>query len=149
MKTKQIINAVDDSFFTIAVTYQWSAEEEWNQPRKKKEYTFKVPKTVKIEENDLVILPGNNNYVDVAIGRVTKVHEEPDIDFDADFDYKWIVQKVDFDSYVYLVSRDTTFNQKIKTHEIQNKRDQVLAAFGVSREELLPLLEVKSQDNRD
>ena len=145
MKQRHIINAVDDEYVTCKCVFVDGVDVDaplkttinWGSCKK---YTFKAHKSLELKDGDRAIVAASGALTVVT---VIQVDEEPDIDWDAEFDYKWIVQKIDFTLYQALLERDANFRKKLEKVEVANKREQVLAAFGLTGADLKPLLELK------
>ena len=67
-----------------------------------KSYTYKT-RISDIEEGDFVVVLGAK---ELTIGEVIKVDDVPNIDPNADFKYKWVVQKVDTGIFDQLTEKD-------------------------------------------
>ncbi len=93
------ISLYDKDLRTVGVTYQHGTTT--------KEYVYKTH--LELVVGDLVICPvrvegtTTNAY---AIGKVTDVHEEVQIPKDSKIDYKWIVQKIDYEAHEAAAARD-------------------------------------------
>lgn len=116
MNIKQVINAIDNSFYTISVFFDDS----------RRLYTYKVKKSVELKVGDLVAVCRDKNINNVSLCHVAEIHEEIQIDFDSNIDYKWIIQKIDFDSYLAQVAMDEKANKTIKQAEIQERKRQAM-----------------------
>lgn len=59
-------------------------------------YTFKADKDLDLKAGDFVLAHAND---EVKIVQISEVHDEAQIDADAAFEYKWIIQKIDLAGY--------------------------------------------------
>jgi hypothetical protein len=90
-------------------------------------YVYKVPKAwdVKAGQHLVVLDPGG----DLAVVNVLRVDEAPDIDVDANFDYKWAVSKVDTTEYLALNKREKEFGGAMLEVERVKQRENLLESF--------------------
>lgn len=79
---------------------------------------------VKLVPGDTVVVE-NNGGLELATVHVVDSH--PRIDVDADFDYKWIVQKVDMQTYESLLAEEKQFMDTLQEIERQKQRDELMA----------------------
>jgi hypothetical protein len=89
-------------------------------------YTYKVPKTWGIKEGDLLVVPTRGT---VGFANVVKVDAEPEIDVDADFTYKWAIQRVDFEYHNELVANEKKFADTLQEVERVKQRESLLESF--------------------
>lgn len=82
-------------------------------------YSYKVPKDIKLEVGDIVVVPTQDT---ISFARVEIVDELPLLDFSQDITYKWIVSKVDFTQYNALVKAEAEFARKMEA--VQRMRVQ-------------------------
>lgn len=73
-------------------------------------YTYKASKEMGLAVGDLALVYAQHRLTVVAI---KAVHEIPKIDPNANFDYKWIIQKVDFTAYKHNKAQDELHKQLI------------------------------------
>lgn len=85
-------------------------------------YTYKVELSDNIEVGNVVAVKVGG---DVVLAKVVEVHDLPQIDLDADFDYRWIVQKIDFTHYDEVAKREAEFNQAMVEVERVKQREKV------------------------
>lgn len=64
-----------------------------------------------------------------CLARVVEIHDVPQIDVNASFDYKWIVAKVDDSRYTELVEEDKEFTKRMREHEQTKIYAELLAQF--------------------
>lgn len=100
----------------------------WGQPQRPewagdiKTYTYKAP-AGQLKSGDHVVVERNDAFY---IGLVVTVHDQPRIDTDADFDYKWIVQRVDREGYDANVEKERKFMQAVQEAEREHQRQQLV-----------------------
>ncbi len=83
-------------------------------------WVYKVPKNLTLAKGSYVLVLAPRNILKVA--EVVEVHNTPQIDFDADFDYQWIVSVVNFDFYKSIMLQEQEF--KGKAHEIEKSHQR-------------------------
>ena len=70
----------------------------------------------------------------MKVVRVVTVHEEPQLNLDADFDYSWTVSKVDTIDYVNILAQEEKAGKQLLSLEAQKRKTEVLdglkGAFG-------------------
>lgn len=71
----------------------------------------------------------NTDFPSVKAGVITCIHENPDIDFDAEFSYKWLVAPLDLSVYKALVDQDKEIAEKFKVLEETKARESVKTQF--------------------
>jgi hypothetical protein len=103
----------------------------WGQPSAQRyegqSYTYKVPKDADVKVGDYVVTYGERRGL--CIARVVRVDEQPQIDVDASFDYKWVVQKVDREGYEMRVKAESAFGDAIMQIERVKQRESMLKGF--------------------
>lgn len=100
---------------------RWSAPE----PRDRT-YTYKVPKAWAITEGDLLVVPTRGV---LGFATVVTVDEFPVIDVDADFTYKWAIQRIDLQEHNALVDAERRFGETIQEVERVKQRESLLTSF--------------------
>jgi hypothetical protein len=86
---------------------------------KERTYTYKVPTTLDLEKGDVVVVQvGVDGLV---IGRVAEVHDVAMIDPEAEFDYRWIVQRVDTDFIKSMAEEENAIRRKLVQAEMMQK----------------------------
>ena len=85
--------------------------------------TYKVDKGLDLKEGDLVVVPAGTTF---KVGRVTKVDAEPDIDIEAPYALKWVVQKVDTTKFDEQIRREAEAMARIKVDQRAKAREAAL-----------------------
>jgi len=133
MKQKHLFALLDQSYVTISVEFDRTARTEKrdmvrpNEERlaeRHQRYTYKAPKDAGIAVDDAVVVESPSNGL--CIVRVVEVHQTPQIDLDAPFEYKWIVQKVDRTGYDERVARERKFADMMLEVERTRQREQLM-----------------------
>lgn len=91
-------------------------------------YTYKAKKSLKLQPGDAVVVPSARG-LGIKIGLVHSVQEVPDIDLDAPFEYKWIVDKVDTTEYDKTLTEERQFMQLAQEAERQHQREILKGKF--------------------
>lgn len=142
MKQKHMFSLLDQTFTTVRVQFpSHNPDEEYGDtrgaklPRKpqapwqapsQQGYVYKVPQAWGVKVDDELLV---ETGVGLIIVTVVSVDDTPDIDVDADFDYKWAVQKVDRTEYNELVDKEKRFAVSLQEIERVKHRDAVVSAF--------------------
>ena len=90
-------------------------------------YTYKVPKSWDIKEGDTLIVLTERNGLSFV--HVVSVDDMPDIDVDADFHYRWAVQKVDLTEFQELTLKEEQFGRQMIEVERVKQRESLLDSF--------------------
>ena len=138
MKNNHILSLLQSNYTTCKVTY--AVGEKQYVSGVNKLYTFKTNiEGLKVE--DIVVVP-SSSAEGFAVCRVKEVHEFPEIDTDAPWDYKWIVSKVDMESYEEILKAEEEALKDLRKMQQSAVRQQALSkmeeTFGTS----LPKLDV-------
>lgn len=94
----------------------------------KQTYVYKVTPELhaQLAQGDSVVVPSSGKGAQqFSVGRVWMVHPTPQIDYDAPFEYKWIVQKIDSDLYIQQVAQEEKFRALLKDVQKAQERDKV------------------------
>lgn len=105
-------------------------------------YTYKVPPTLSLKRDDLVV--AQVGVDGLVIGRVAEVHDVAMIDPEADFDYRWIVQRVDTDFINSMAQEENTIRRKLVQAEMMQKLEAAAKLAGLDIDAIsTPVLEGK------
>ena len=142
MKNRHLFALLDTSYTTVGVAFLNQAEQYVQAPAAPQRgkmpqapawgdsegsgYTYKAPKTMDLKVGDLVVVESKYG---ICLANVVRVDLDPVIDLDADFDYKWIAQRVDFTAYNELVLNEQTFNANMIEVERVKQRESLLDSF--------------------
>lgn len=89
LKHQHFAELFRSDFYTVSVVFD---NEEDAQYRTLKEYTYKVPKDLNLEVNELIIvMVVSHKKETLKIVRVVSIHANTEIHEDNGFKYKWIV----------------------------------------------------------
>lgn len=139
MKHKHLFSLLDTTFTTVHVVFGGPIvdieEDQYDfrapprpakAPSAPQTYVYKVPKDWNVEKNDVLVVERNGG---MNLVHVVRVDGEPDIDLDANFDYKWAVQKVDRSAYDALVEKEKGFQDTMLNVERVKQRESLLQSF--------------------
>lgn len=147
MKNRHLFSLLDTSYTTIGVRFQnqsypapppMSRDSEGSLRTKHAPssqhdsftdgYTYKVPKDWDVREGNLVVVESGLTGA-LELASVVRVDLTPNIDVDADFDYKWVVQLVDLADYSVRVQKEADFNKSMLEVERVKQRESLLDSF--------------------
>jgi hypothetical protein len=138
MKQKHLFTLLDQSATTVRVVFAQDERKHAAQladVRRRfgddgltteiRSYVYKAPLAMELEAGDSVVVdtPGSG----FSVGRVVEVHTSAQVDVDADFEYKWIVQKVDRRDYDARCERERNFAKMMVEVERTRQRDALVA----------------------
>jgi len=118
MRQTQVLSLLQTGYTTVAVSFNCDAEV--LNLRNNKLYTFKT-NILDFKEGDLAVIPSNGGGFIVV--RIIDAHKEPQIDLDADYDYKWVVCKVDIDDYNAILATEEDALKQLRVLE-RNKQQK-------------------------
>ena len=98
----------------------WATPEDSRPPEPQVQtYSYKVPKDMKLEVGDIVVVPSRDH---IAFARVEVVDTMPSLDFSSGDVYKWVIQRVDFTAYNELIKAEAEFSRRMV--EVQRMKKQ-------------------------
>lgn len=115
-KHQQLLNALLTGFTTVAVTFY---------DHTGKRYTYKVPTSWNVQKGDSLVVDAPQTGMTCVL--VQEVHSVPQLDDDADFQYKWAVQKVCRAEHDGQLAREKAFLAQMEVVEREHARRDVLA----------------------
>lgn len=98
MKHRHLIALLQEGYTTIQVVFNDDVR------GRSKPYTYKAPLSAGVEVGDRVVVDSPSKGLVVV--EVVGTDKAPRIDLDADFTYKWIVQKVELKAYEEQLERE-------------------------------------------
>jgi len=114
MSTNQnMISLLQKDFYTVGVKFENSQQE----------YTYKVPNKVKLEKNDWVVTARANTF---GVAKVTRVDEVPQINANAQYEYTWIVQKVEAAAYKEQIRIEGELKKELLQVENAHQREVLI-----------------------
>lgn len=112
MQHKHLVTLLQKNFRTVGVEFPTTP----NKP-----YTYKTD--IDLAVDDLVVVCVNGKY---SIAKVVRVDVRPRIDYDAPFEYKWIVQKVESKAYEARVAHEEQIREELDEVEHMHQRQVAL-----------------------
>lgn len=92
-------------------------------------YTFKINTSEFPVIGDHVVVSTTKG---MRVGVIREVHASPQIDLHADYDYKWVVGKINMDDYLATLHREKAFTTALEEIERQKQREEVRKSFAES-----------------
>lgn len=140
MRQKQMLSLLQSGYTTIECTYASGLGVDLGTLQNNKLYTFKT--NLELTPGDQVVVPGPADQFKVVT--VVNVHDEPEIDLDADFDYKWVAAKVDLTNYVKIITMEKDALKQLTQLEKAKKRKEAQELFKeMYGTETVPVLDFK------
>jgi hypothetical protein len=116
MKTDKLLDLLQTDYTTAHVCFQNSSQVR----------VYKVKKSWGVKQGDQLIVDTSRGTVIVGVG---KVDENPIIDVEARFEYKWSIGKVDRTEYDAQQVKDEEFRAAMKNVELLSKQEELLTNF--------------------
>jgi len=121
VKTSMLVTLLTEGFALLSVKFEKS----------EKSYHYKAPLAWNIQEGDTVVV--ESPYSGYTCVKVTGVDNEPIIDVNAGYSYKWVVQKVDPSQYLAHGEKEKLFykhlnrlrNKALAENELNRMREMV------------------------
>lgn len=123
--------------------YPWAPEVEAKFPFvgnaiPKQLYTYKVTPELHalLRSGDSIIVPASSQGAQqFSVAKIWMVHPAPQIDYDAPFEYKWVVQKIDIATYLEQVAQEENFRNMLREVQKAQERDKVRASVLASMQQ--------------
>lgn len=128
-----ITSLLSTKYQTIECSYERTTLDPRTKVRNEKMYTYKVPLDIDVKVGDALIVNPPGGYKIVI---VTAVHDQPRINPDARYEYKWIVGKIDDTAYKIRVANEETVKRMVELREHQKKVQAHIDAVGLSAEDV-------------
>ena len=123
MKQRHLISLLQNDYVTVQVVFQ-RPENAAPTPSTNRRYTYKA--RMPISKDDIAIVEACGR---LAIVKVVEVNDVPQIDMDADYDYKWIVQRIDRSAYDATVAVEKKFAAAMLAAEKLHQREVLAKKF--------------------
>lgn len=136
MNTSTLASILLESCKTIGVVFSGNS----------KTYTYKT--TTQFEVGDFAIVPSPaislGEIAKPRVVEVVRVDVVPDLNPSATYDYKWVIQKVNFAAYNQLVSLENTVSEELRLLEQQSLRKKtkevLIESLGITPTKLNKLI---------
>lgn len=122
VESTHAVELLTDDYYTVGVVFNGCS----------KSYTFKVDNSIELEESDMVVVFALSRF---TVATVLEVHKEQQIDFDADYQYSYIVQKVDTELFDKLNERSTKIRTALTELSRRKLKRELLEEFTGSLDE--------------
>lgn len=132
MKNSHLASLLQEGFTTVKVMYGNIPDLREGTHTLEKRYTFKT--FLDLKPGDVVVVPDNAYNKNYSVAMVNSVDAAPDIDFDADFEYKWIIDKVNMEQYEKVLQTEEAqvkALQKMRAEQVrQTALEGLKAVYG-------------------
>lgn len=116
MKQRHLISLLQNDYVTVKVVFQRPDYAPITGSTNKR-YTYKA--RLPIAKDDIAVVEVSSR---LAIVKVVEVNDVPQIDVDADYDYKWLVQRIDRTAYDNTVAVEKKFTEAMMAAEKAHQR---------------------------
>jgi hypothetical protein len=127
MKQHHVISLLQTNYRTVACQFLFNRDGTPANATSATKYTYKVSDKILLQPEDYCIIIAPSGVPQVV--RVVSVDTKPKLDLDADFSYKWIVQKVDITAYNEQLAAEEAFREVLNDIERENQREILLKEF--------------------
>lgn len=107
------------NFYTIGVKFH-SDREYCNDLYYGKTYTYKVPNEIKFAVDDFAVVRVEGKDPQVKVVKVVEVNQGNACEQDAPFKYKWVIQKVELETYYQCMDNDKVLTAMVA--ELKNRK---------------------------
>lgn len=94
-------------------------------------YTFKAEPDSGLEVGDFAVVHAND---ELKIVKIVAVHDAPKIDPKATFEYKWVVQKIDFSKFLLRQSEQKQLDALLAKANFTKHQDEVKHRLKLAKE---------------
>lgn len=128
-----LVSLMQEGFTTVAVVFARDTRAEFPVGQQRS-YTYKCPSDVaeSLTAGDLVIVPPSNDTKLPSIATVVRVDDEPELNFEGDIQYKWLIGKVDTSRYDDIQKKEKAMVKVLRDSERQRQREQLLESYQMS-----------------
>lgn len=140
MKQNHLLSLLQKNFITIHVAFRSDIDAANGTPqpvafdtsRSKRKpdprtHTYKCPQDENVKVDDFVVVDGPKGGP--MVGLVIRVDDFADINPDADFEYKWIVQRINREPYEARLKSEAEFLETMKHVEREAQRAELVEKF--------------------
>lgn len=119
MNTVHLLALMRDDSHTVVVKFN----DPHNGTGQSKGYTYKALKAWGVQKGDTVVV---DTQYGMKTAEVVEAHDGIDIDFNAEYNYKWIVCRVNVEQYTQLAETDKEFAEAMRQIHIMREREKML-----------------------
>lgn len=133
MKLLNTVSLIKGNFNVVEVAFDASLD---------RTYFYKAPLNVECEKGDTVVVPtqtstlnhcwilaGQKVKTPLRLAKVFMVHGPVVLDYDADYDYKWVVTKLDFGDFEKRVYEDESDVEKLMIARQESMRRSLIMSL--------------------
>lgn len=132
MRQNHVVSLLQTGYTTVQAVYNIDDLEGSFSKR----YTFKVLNDMNVKVGDICVVQ-TSGY---SLVRIINVHDEPNINLDSEFDYKWVVDKVNLERYKNIITVEKEMLKQLNAIEAKKRRQEVLEGLkGLHSDELTKL----------
>lgn len=96
----------EGTFYTVSASFLNDSS--------RRQYTYKVLNGIECAEGDFAIVETNSGYKLVT---VIKIHDIPAIDYNVNYEYRWIVDTVQLNNYIEIQQNEKAMKKHSATWE--------------------------------
>lgn len=120
-------NTIGVVFNVVEVPTPWAGSPAAPAPSTGRTYTYKCHFHCKV--GDLVVVPPSSEGKLPSLATVTRVDDEPELNFEGDIEYKWAICKVDDSAYQTMLDRERELIKMLRDNERKVQRQQLLESY--------------------
>lgn len=117
MNTTNLVSALQENYTTVEILYRGSNNNS---------YTFKTDLDLAV--GDLVVVPSVKEH-DCDVALVVKVHTTPQIDFNVNYVYKWVINKVDVEAHNERLKKEEALQQELMLIEFKKAKENITSVL--------------------
>lgn len=103
------------------------------QGARPRSYTYKCPLDVaKLLEPGMLVIVPESEHKGVQIGTVVAIDDEPDLNFEGNITYKWIIGAVNTEQYDRIIAQEQEMIRLLRESERVKAREELLNAYQLS-----------------
>lgn len=95
--------------------------------------TYKVPKGMILAKGGRVVVPAGERF---SIATVAEVHEFAEIELESGIEYKWIVDKISFETYDALLEEEQSMIRQLRQAQAMERLQRIATASGVDLDKI-------------
>lgn len=122
MNHRHLITLLQENYTTVSVVFTGAETDSEDLKR----YTYKLPLGDYYEPGDFAVVMTPSG---LKLVQIVEIHVKPRIDLQAEYTYKWIVQKVDMSEYNARVEKEEAFLDILTDIERTHQRNILLEKF--------------------
>lgn len=116
MKQRHLISLLQNDYVTVQVVFQRPDNAPIN-PSTNRHYTYKARMPIAV--GDIAVVEVREK---LALVKIVVVNDVPQINVDADYDYKWLIQRIDRTTYDKTLAVEKKFAEAMQAAEKAHQR---------------------------